>query len=84
MQIRLSALTIFVDHISAAETVQAQRDGGRMRRVGARKWAKQKSDGGGGLEAAIAPAAIEIEPFTGVRSIMGEPSMVMSTLPPIA
>jgi hypothetical protein len=61
MQIGRRALAFFVDHVAAAEAVEAEIGIEGMRFVPGDRPGKAPAGGRRRLEAAIAPAAIEIE-----------------------
>src|SRR5258706_8397965 len=61
MQIGLSALAIFVDHMAGEEAIQAQGSGGPVTGVTSDQMREGEARRGRRLEAAITPAAIEIK-----------------------
>src|SRR5450432_1382674 len=61
MQVRLGALALFVDEVPGAKPVETQVRSRRVWRVTRDQMGEGKSGSGRGLEAAIAPAGVEIE-----------------------
>jgi hypothetical protein len=68
----LRAHTLFVDDAAFRETSEPVSGGVRVRLAGGDEMGEAPAGGGRGLEAAIAPAGIEIETFDGREAASGQ------------